>query len=511
MGGEFKVSSSGATGYIPVAQDGPTPGSGAPKPPESSELDKLLAWVTAASGDENAPLLAPDEREVRVPEVLVPQLRPSSFMPFCVKKFTGAIVNLPVKLPWGNRSAPPAVPAVSAASSQHPPGASLRNGILKAIREVRGGDELSETAKKSMDGNTPLTKRAVLQILQPAVDARAKESLERTSAVDGKRDLPAPRRGQARRNAPEKSFDELMKPEFVGRDAALLKDCLEIAKKRLAGKIPSVICPAAVRLYQRVHAAFQANSPTPTRNAAGLAGDNDPGPRWDILKRAGFPLLDKLADAFAVGGNEDAALLLTDQAQILLPQSPPSRWMRFKAALSGLPLLNRSASLRAARTRVTAVAIDASPFSSHLRTGVIEAIRLATDDDFADIAERLMQNKPLTKRTVVEILQPATNVVEQFEQVEVPRATRDNKSWVRRTAAKASSGRPVAPNEELMKKCTALVSSRLRKPEEIRQSAKRLYAQVHHFVSQRGYSLADEEGLEQAMGLAEVIDDSNGR
>lgn len=131
--------------------------------------------------------------------------------------------------------------------------------------------------------------------------------------------------------------------------------------------------------------------------------------------------LNQVLEAFAsVKGDLDAPLRLTRWGDILIPHSPPSAWTRFKAALSNLPLLNRSASLRSAREQVDTVREESrsqllmnhASLEAEFRSGVLKLIRAAArqagDETLQDAARAQVANgKPLTGRSVIAVLEPS--------------------------------------------------------------------------------------------------------
>jgi hypothetical protein len=120
------------------------------------------------------------------------------------------------------------------------------------------------------------------------------------------------------------------------------------------------------------------------------------------------PTLQGLLAAFeAADGDPDAPLRAQQdegRVRIVVPKSPnavPSAWTRFKAALSHLPLFNRSAALRSARLEVDTVPLGQNNVGEVvLRTGILHAIRQEFGDAAADMATGELNAKPLTKRTV---------------------------------------------------------------------------------------------------------------
>jgi hypothetical protein len=131
------------------------------------------------------------------------------------------------------------------------------------------------------------------------------------------------------------------------------------------------------------------------------------------------PTLQGLLTAFNAADGDPDAPLRAEQSQervrIIVPKSPgavPSMWTRFKAALSNLPLFNRSAALRAARIEVSEVPLDQHPSAGAvLRTGILHAIRREIGEGHEGFAELSMDNKhgakQLTKRTVEVVLKAA--------------------------------------------------------------------------------------------------------
>ena len=148
--------------------------------------------------------------------------------------------------------------------------------------------------------------------------------------------------------------------------------------------------------------------------------------RSNIVELEASSTIADLLKAFEAAGGDPKAPLRGGQeggrTWIVIPKSPdavPSIWTRFKAALSDLPLFNRSAALRAARLEVRAVALEQHQGPGNvLRTGILTAIRQEVGNDYVNVAAQSMdakakdgKAKPLTKRRVEKVLGNANNVV----------------------------------------------------------------------------------------------------
>jgi hypothetical protein len=270
--------------------------------------------------------------------------------------------------------------------------------------------------------------------------------------------------------------------------------------------------------------------PAPQTDATASDGHN-------AVELGASPTLQGLLSAFsAADGDPDAPLRAQQdegRVRIVVPTSPnavPSAWTRFKAALSNLPLFNRSAALRAARLEV-----DEVPLAQHqaaeivLRNGILDAIRQELGDAAADMATSDMDAKPLTKRTVqcvlgnaVDKAKKAKKAAEAAEELRLrqatlrrthsPEARRDEGEilqlerpmmsqpdaslpLLRASLRKFMAGR----HDGLLEHCAVLVDRHLGDSSSIvvAKAAKDLHDRVQAYLAERGqWPIADEADFE---------------
>lgn len=136
--------------------------------------------------------------------------------------------------------------------------------------------------------------------------------------------------------------------------------------------------------------------------------------------------LDAVVSSFATAtGLEEAGLRAVHDAQgvkIVVPSSSsavPTMWMRIKAALSNLPLLGRSATLRAARLEVDSKPLDTEGMNELV--SAVEREEKSVEQDqgielngyYTGWARRKLTGKPLTKRRVEHVLGSALRGISQ--------------------------------------------------------------------------------------------------
>ncbi len=225
----------------------------------------------------------------------------------------------------------------------------------------------------------------------------------------------------------------------------------------------------------------------------------------NIVRLGNEPTLAGLLAKFtAVHGDENLPLLATDDGRILVPTSPPSLWKRFKAALSDLPLLNRSASLRSARAELMAQPLERHAIGDVLRNGVVFSIRKELGDDQADMMSwRLNDNKkPLTLRSVVEMLEPLAKWSAEGKAAPRGRPAAETGSL----AAALGSRSPDDRHEGLLSHCAALISARIPGMADVHavvEAAKQLHDRARGLLEARGrWSLEDPEDFENNAKVA---------
>ncbi len=137
--------------------------------------------------------------------------------------------------------------------------------------------------------------------------------------------------------------------------------------------------------------------------------------------------LDDLLTAFDTAtGNPNAELLAVQGKQglrVLVPSSSsgvPSTWTRFKAALSNLPLLGRSGTLRAARLEVSAQRANARDLKN-LTGEIVSAIEQAESDESGGSIARNARSKLKTLRQTEGLTQANIRSVLQKAQEEIAR------------------------------------------------------------------------------------------
>jgi len=290
-----------------------------------------------------------------------------------------------------------------------------------------------------------------------------------------------------------------------------------------------------------------------------------PGGR-NTVELASAPTLDGLMQAFAAAnGDQNAPLLAAEDRQgvhIVVPRSAvPSIWTRFKAALSNLPLFNRSAAVRAARLEVARPLDEHASAGADLRTGILTAIRREVGEGREAYAAHVLSAKSLTKRTVERVLQVAVDERDQVRGIARAREARNRHAAVMREAAdrggdwqlrrvseamanthvvqsaqdapstvpeKAQQGRPAAQlpvfeaelsryrqdrDRKLFDHCAGLVGRRLGTSDAtaVAEAAKDLHDRVQDFLAQRDrWPIADAEEFEDEIkALAAAMDTLN--
>jgi hypothetical protein len=166
-----------------------------------------------------------------------------------------------------------------------------------------------------------------------------------------------------------------------------------------------------------------------------------------VIKDRG--LEDVLASLARATGNPDAQLRTVQDAhglRILVPSSPsgvPSGWTRFKAALSNLPLLSRSATLRAARFEVESKPLDSQGLDELV--SVVEReekkiesdLRIVLNGHYTSQARGELERRPLSQRNVQEMLRCTLSTMSTYAAGE----------RVQRARAEARGAEPPAPRD----------------------------------------------------------------
>jgi hypothetical protein len=269
------------------------------------------------------------------------------------------------------------------------------------------------------------------------------------------------------------------------------------------------------------------------RTASGYApvaqNTQTPETSSNIIDVGGRKFDDLLRSFKSATGHPDAELRAVDGERglrVLVPESRasvPSLWTRFKAALSNLPLLSRTGTLRAARFELSSRRLDTRG-THDLSSGIVSAIEAAEGQGDHGVSRAassrlklLRQTGGLTRRNVQVVLEAASEkLAQRAANVIVTEMRQQMKEVNERIGVSAkdpvSSARapnpksPAHRHKTLFNLCTQIVEEKLgaSNAHAVPKDAQALYDNVKNFL-QRQQRWPPSDDVDELRGIVAVM------